>query len=115
METDWQNKLYFGDNLEIPQDHMGEERQPNSSATATVQQLNGYPPVVPERQRPASPPAPLPAGEGSKQPEGRIKPGGAPASPTPTGETPVVPKGGGLPHPRPLSCKERGERGQKDE
>ncbi len=25
METDWQNKLYFGDNLEILRDHVGEE------------------------------------------------------------------------------------------
>ena len=25
METDWQNKLYFGDTLEILRDHVGEE------------------------------------------------------------------------------------------
>jgi len=25
METDWQNKLYFGDNLEILREHVGEE------------------------------------------------------------------------------------------
>ena len=25
MVTDWQNKLYFGDNLEILRDHVGDE------------------------------------------------------------------------------------------
>jgi len=25
MATDWQNKLYFGDNLEILRDHVGDE------------------------------------------------------------------------------------------
>ncbi len=25
MKTDWQNKLYFGDNLEILRDHVGDE------------------------------------------------------------------------------------------
>ncbi len=25
MQTDWQNKLYFGDNLEILRDHVGDE------------------------------------------------------------------------------------------
>ena len=25
MASDWQNKLYFGDNLEILRDHVGEE------------------------------------------------------------------------------------------